>query len=222
MKREGLLAWLLVAAALAMPSGSLYFWLSTTVDASRSHEQTIHRQRETPIFVAPRLRQRLVNPEARSPEVRDHEDEKPVAAPAQASAPAPTPAVVVQAPKPAAPAVEAPKPAPVVEIASADWATKRDPMLSPHEAEILSRPIPSIDVPDAEPAPAPKRVVRRGKPIQETVDLEAIIAMEGVPSAIVNGVAVKIGDMVGKVKVVMITAERVTFAYHNLRFVKSI
>ena len=41
-------------------------------------------------------------------------------------------------------------------------------------------------------------------------------------SAIVNGLAVKEGDMVGKVKVVLITSERVTFAYKNLRFIKSI
>lgn len=60
------------------------------------------------------------------------------------------------------------------------------------------------------------------KAIEDSVNVEAIIALEGRCSAIVNGLAVQVGDMVGRFKVILITTERVTFAYKNLRFAKSI
>jgi hypothetical protein len=109
----------------------------------------------------------------------------------------------------------------------------------PEAARPLSAPTQDVPVaqapsakapPAEEPAPEPRpRMVYvppkhtfRLKPIEDGIKLEAIIALEGTPAAIVNGLAVKVGDMVGKAKVVLITSERVTFAYKNLRFVKSI
>ncbi|MBI3554563.1 MAG: hypothetical protein HY077_18880 [Elusimicrobia bacterium] len=213
MRREGLMSWLLVAAALAVPSASLYVWLTGTVERAHDQEQTVRRQRETPIFVAPRLRGGLVNPTSRPPEVRIHEEDKPApeAAPVKAAdAPKPAPQ-----PAPAPIAKPQPEPAPV-----AAWSSLRDPMLSPSEEAILKAPPPNVDAPEA--APVARRRTPRAKPIQDTVTVEAIIALEGIPSAIVNGLAVKVGDMVGKVKVVMITADRVTFSYRSLRFAKSI
>lgn len=220
MRREGLLAWLIVFAALALPSGSLYVWLTGTVDAAHHQEQTVKRQRETPIFTAPRLAKALVNPVVRQPEVRVHEEEQPLPEPSQVKAPEPPKRV----PSPASAPVAQLKPEPAAKpapILAADWAPRRNPMLSPREQAIMSAPIPVVD------APAPMPVARRArrihaKPIQDTVSVEAIIALAGEASAIVNGTAVKVGDMVGRLKVVMITGDAVTFAYGATRFVKAL
>ncbi len=75
------------------------------------------------------------------------------------------------------------------------------------------------------PAPKPQAHLRpsyRRGLVEQSVKVEAIMALDGRPAAIVNGLAVRVGDMVGKLKVILITPERVTFAYKNLRFAKSI
>ncbi len=236
MRREGMLSWLIVLAALALPSGSLYFWLTGTVDESHAHEQTIRRQRETPIFSAPPVRENLVNPMARQPEVRFHEAEKPLPEPAQAQAQAQAEPVVSPKPMSAPVATVKPEPAQVAEVEAAtesdfepapaakvasSWTPKRDPMLSPSEEAIVNAPVPDLDAPA--PAPVARRARRvRAKPLQDTVSVEAIIAMAGEASAIVNGTAVKVGDMVGRLKVVMITGDAVTFAYGATRFAKAL
>ena len=199
MRREGLLAWLLVFAALAAPGGSVYLWLDGTVNASRRLETPRRLQKKVPLFAAPHKRAKLVNP-AQGPVFRAHEEDAPVAE--------------VLAAAEARPTVVSSKP----QLPSGVLLEAAKPVAAPQaEPEIVK----------TEPAPAPvvytpRRRVVREKPIQDTINVEAIIALNGLSSAIVNGLAVKEGDMVGKVKVVLITSERVTFAYKNLRFMKSI
>src|SRR6185369_8345764 len=83
--------------------------------------------------------------------------------------------------------------------------------------------------PAAAPAPKPVRRALPHRPVDHkavaaSLDVQAIIAQhgDGENLALVNGQTVKEGDMIGKVKVVLITPERVTFSYGKLRFIKSI
>ncbi len=195
MRREGLFSWLLVGAALAAPGAAVYSFLTTTAEQAQTQETPRRIRTELPLFDAAPPKHTLVNPVA-GPVIRDHED-----AAAETAVPQPPMPRLVQS------EAARPLPAPTMEVAA------------------VEAPAPAA-VPEPIPAPktvyaAPRRSVHH-TPIQDTIKLEAIIAFEGSPAAIVNGLAVKVGDMVGKVKVVLITSERVTFAYKNLRFAKSI
>ncbi len=187
MKREGLLAWIVVATTLVVPSFSLKAWLSDTVDKARRQEQSRRHLREIPVFSGTGNRNRLINPAASKPVIRIHEDlpeSKRIALPSKAT--------------------------PVLRLAL------------PGATSILAHlPLPSARSEKQRVKPHSMSAVRR-KAIEDSVNVEAIIALEGRSSAIVNGLAVQVGDMVGKLKVILITTERVTFAYKNLRFAKSI
>ncbi len=197
MRREGIFSWVLVGVALAAPGAAVYSWLTTTVEQTQSQESPRRIKTEQPLFDAAPPRQQLTNPTA-GPVVRPREEA--VAETAATHLPMP-PRAEIEAARPL--------PAPTAEVPLEDS--------SPTE---VTREEDHAPAPKKVYAP-PRRAVRR-IPIEDTIKLEAIIAFEGSPAAIVNGLAVKVGDMVGKVKVILITSERVTFAYKNLRFAKSI
>jgi hypothetical protein len=111
----------------------------------------------------------------------------------------------------------APPPEPVAPVAvEAPAAVEpRDPTLSPREAaELLAA---SIVIPPTpiEPPPPPKPARPRF-----TARVQAIIAMDGRNSAIVDGKTVAAGDRVGGAKVISISQDRVTFDYRGKRIVK--
>lgn len=195
MRREGIFSWLLVGVALAAPGAAVYSWLTNTVEQTQSLEAPRRIKTELPLFDAAPPRQRLTNPTA-GPVVRNRDE-------AVAETEVPQPPIPRQVETDAARPLSAP--------------TGDAPVVDPPPAAA-----PPASVPARRTVYAPPRRLIHRTPIEDTIKLEAIIAFDGSPAAIVNGLAVKVGDMVGKVKVILITSERVTFAYKNLRFAKSI
>lgn len=152
----------------------------------------------------------------------------------QAAAPAPVlaaPAPVLEAPRSSAPAVSAPAMAtqaqlPVAEASSSTGSilTLRDPTLSPYDIYQIQQKDLENRLRREEVQTAivkPRR--RREPPIENTIVLQGIVATpdEG-NKAIVNGEMVSQGDMVGKVKILKISAQEVTFLYKRRKFKKSV
>lgn len=209
MRRDNTFAWLFVAAVLAVPSGLVYAWLDATIDSTPTAEEGSRRpSKANPLFAASLTRSRLVNP-AQQPVFRPHEE---------AAAPKVEPVAVAKPSLPAQTRLDAAKP---LETPEAE-----------PESESIAAQEPAVEPePEPEPAPAPKPARRElprrpadHKAVAASLDVQAIIAQHGDGDnlALVNGKTVKAGDMIGKVKVVLITPERVTFAYGSVRFIKSI
>lgn len=142
--------------------------------------------------------------------------EAPAAAPVNASA-----AVVPEAAPPPA------EPAPAALLASA--AALRDPTLSPYDVYQLeqieyNKKFRQSEVQEAvaestEVDPI-QRPVRREIPVENTIKLQGIISTPQGNKAIVDGEMVSEGDVIGKVKVLRITSQGVTFLHKKRKFMK--
>ena len=212
-------AWLILAAALAVPGALFYNWRSHLNTQSKAELEKRVRGRMpegAPIFGQAPGQEKLSNPiSAAAPASAATVAAAPAAAAADAS---PNPAA---APTPSAATVEAP-------AAVAEIALPRDPMLSPldkvrlAEAEALqerARHEVEQQAGRKERTTASRLPEKSGR---ERVDLQGIVSNGEGDKAIINGETFSEGDKVAGVTIVKITQSGVVFSFHNKRFIKSI
>lgn len=162
----------------------------------------------------------------------------PATAPVQTEAPvAPPPAPAVAQIEPAAPSVStgpaelpaAPEvvsaPAPIeAPVSSATVLALRDPTLSPYDIyQIQQKELEDRMRREEVQVAVVKPRRRQEPPIESTIALQGIVATpEEGNKAIINGEMVSEGDMVGKVKVLKISQQGVTFLYKHRKFQMSV
>jgi len=214
MTTKSPVGWLILVAALAVPGLMFYGWWSR-VNSAADGQMAQKVRRRLPggggLFAVSPPAAKLINPIA-----------------GQAPAAPPPPAKAV---KPAAPARQLAAP-PKTEkriaahaistaAATAAAALTRDPTLSPYDAARLAQMAEARTMSQEEVLEASRKTVRRKPRIEATIDLQGIITNPASGNrAIVNGEMVGEGQLVGKVKVLKITSQKVVFSYKGKTFVK--
>ena len=247
INRRGSAGWFFLAAAMILPGFLIYnWWNHQNEETRRAMSQKVRKRlpEGSGIFAGAPEKDKLTNPIAAKSTggVAISSATHPLpglaaipAKPAAATPVAPAP-IAVQAPSagpipPAAAVIASPVPAAQTNAPVSPWQgvaestavfISRDPMLSPHEIERLKQ----IAKEEYE-RNQPKKPIHMPKPkpvnIERTVSLQGIITVPDAPNkAIVNGLMVSEGQMVGRVKVVKITAQEVTFAFKTKRFTKKL
>jgi hypothetical protein len=235
MATKSSVGWLILAFALAVPGVLFYQW-HTRLDLEKKRALTTKvRLKETDLFRNSPKQDKLVNPIVQTPSpvgasaaMSPASDKGPVAAasPVGTAPVLPTPA--------AAPASVADDPG-VQKLSAGPTANAfqswRDPTLSQHDlVEIarleLEKQIALDELRDRAlkgSKPPPKAPAVR---IEELIDLQGIVSVEGRNKAIVNNDMVSEGGMVqtkaGPVKVLRISLQRVAFVYKKKTFFKTV
>ncbi len=224
MTTKSTVGWLILAFSLIVPGMIFYQWYVHTNDV-RMHDLNVKVRSRLPEggpFAIPPSQNKPITP---IPEISS----APVAAAAEVSA---VPAAVSED-KPEPPAPEAAVPAPSVQASSApaiDFHSWRDPTLSPYDKILMERLEMERQLKIHELQDASHKARRSSaqkesglSSIIKRLDLQGIVSKPGGGnSAIVNGQAVQEGDLIGEVKVLRITPQKVVFSYKNRRFIKSL
>lgn len=218
------LGWLVLAAALAVPSFLFYNWWSH-MKADRSRALVTKARSRLPegaVFQTPPDAPRLANPLAVST--------SPVAAAAVAPA----------APPPAPPVAAAPPPAPPAAVPAHSTMTAaivlpRDPMLSPMDLvrireEEMAKERSRLELEEANRRRTTRRAVKHVEPpVEDHINLQGTVAIpNGSSLAIVNNATMTLGESFAvegysaKVRIVKISAAGVTFEYKKRRFTKTV
>lgn len=118
-----------------------------------------------------------------------------------------------------------------VPVALASSAPPRDPTLSPYDTYLLeqiefNKKFRQSEVQEAaefkEENRAEQRPVKKEPPIENSIKLQGIITNAQGNRAIIDGEMVSAGDFIGKVKILRITSQEVTFQHKTRKFTKSV
>ncbi len=249
MKR-GFGGWLILVAALAVPSLLFYNWWAKQSEAQRAELQRKVKNRlppGTPMFGAQPPQNKLDNPLDRvqpstaataavagvAPSTATAAVatiQPPAAEPTASPSPSPSQAPAPPETQPAAQGIAASdaasaSPAPVAVDVDTGATLSRDPTLSPYDVVRIEQKKLEDELRKSElHAGAPKRKVPRHieHPVENDIDLQGIVSADDGDKAIINGEMVAEGELVKGAKVVKITSQTVVFMYRGRRFSKTI
>lgn len=231
--------WLILLAALAIPSFLFYNWWSR-LNAESRRQMTQKVRRRLPdgggLFSGSPATGKLTNPIASQAGQGEPGafQAGPSTATSSASHSFPIDASTANA---QSPAIDELSQAPAIAEASAGTpqasglpqalALSRDPTLSPYDMLRLEQIALEKMIKQQEVKEAVKkqrvRVVKREPPIETTIDLQGIISTSDQGQrAIINGEMIGEGEFVGQARVLRITTQGVVFLYKGRRFTKTI
>ncbi|MBI3553309.1 MAG: general secretion pathway protein GspB [Elusimicrobia bacterium] len=237
MSSRNLLTWLIPLAALVIPGFLFYNWWSTLNQQSRRDlERKVKSNAGLAVFMGNSGKNNLKNPlsDAAAPAVAaSTEAASGGAVPGSNAAQAAVATAVSSSTAAAGPGAQGPQgaagPDASQTVASASPVAgvviTRDPTLSPYDLVRLEQMRLEAEIRKGEISDAVRRPVKKPKepPIENSIDLQGIVAVGAGNKAIINGEMVGEGELVlGKAKVVRITPQAVVFTYKGRRFSKSI